>query len=114
MEILWGLLPAAVAPAVALPWVGGWGRAGRGEVDRETAARRLGEALTREQRSRPGYAVAARPEDRSTGVALRPSKVRPVVLPGASPEPAAEAPTVAPTLVPAETDEQAARDRRAS
>ena len=114
MEILFWLLPAAVATAVAMAWVGWWGREGRGEVDRETAARRLGEALTREQRSRPGYAVAARPEDRSTGVALRPSKVRPVVLPGASPEPAAEAPTVAPTLVPAETDEQAARDRRAS
>ena len=114
MEILFWLLPAAVATAVAMAWVGWWGREGRGEVDRETAARRLGEALTREQRSRPGYAVAARPEDRSTGVALRPSKVRPVVLPGATPEPVAEAPTVAPTLVPAETDEQAARDRRAS
>ena len=106
MEILFWLLPAAVATAVAMAWVGWWGREGRGEVDRETAARRLGEALSREQRTRPGYAVARRADDRSTGVALRPSKVRPVVLPGANPEPAAGP--------PAEADEQPARDRRAS
>lgn len=117
MEILFWLLPAAVATAVAMAWVGWWGREGRGEVDRETAARRLGEALSREQRTRPGYAVPPRVEERSTGVALRPSRARPVVLPGAAPvaagesqppveEPAAEA--------PAEVEEQPARDRRAS
>ena len=117
MEILFWLLPAAVATAVATAWVSWWGREGRGEVDRETAARRLGEALSREQRTRPGYAVAPRVEDRSTGVALRPSKVRPVVLPGAVPvvaeEPRAPLEERA-AEAPAETDEQPARDRRAS
>lgn len=121
MEILFWLLPAAVATAVAMAWVGWWGREGRGEVDRETAARRLGEALSREQRTRPGYAVAPRVEDRSTGVALRPSKARPVVLPGrAEPVagPAAEqavVPVAEPAAAaPVEADEQSARDRRAS
>ncbi|WP_207010025.1 hypothetical protein [Nocardioides aromaticivorans] len=117
MEILLWLLPAAVATVVAMAWVAWWGREGRGEVDRETAARRLGEALSREQRARPGYAVAPRPEDRSTGVALRPSKVRPVVLPGASPDAVGEPPVAAdePVAEPqAGTDEQPARDRRAS
>lgn len=117
MEILFWLLPAALATAVAMAWVGWWGREGRGEVDRETAARRLGEALTREQRSRPGYAVAPRVEDRSTGVALRPSKVRPVVIPGAAgpvAEPLAE-PAAGPAAeVPADADGQPTRDRRAS
>lgn len=109
MEILFWLLPAAIATAVAMAWVGWWGREGRGEVDRETAARRLGEALSRESRARPGYAVAPRPEDRSTGVALRPSKARPVVLPGTGE--AAPAPVADPA---AEADEQPTRDRRAS
>lgn len=109
MEILFWLAPAAVATAVAMAWVGWWGREGRGEVDRETAARRLGEALSRESRTRPGYAVARRADDRSTGVALRPSKARPVVLPGqagATPEKVAEP--------AAEVGEQPTRDRRAS
>ena len=81
MEILLWLVPAAVVTLVTMLWVGWWGREGRGEVDRETAARRLGEALSREQESRPGYAVSRRTPDRSTGVALRPSKLRPTVLP---------------------------------
>lgn len=109
MEILFWLLPAAAATAVAMAWVGWWGREGRGEVDRETAAQRLGEALSREQSTRPGYAVAPRVEDRSTGVALRPSKARPVVLPGAAGQAAGQA--AAPAV---EDDDQSARDRRAS
>ena len=104
MEILFWLLPAAVVTLTAMVWVGWWGREGRGEVDRETAARRLGEALTREQRRRPGYAVARRTPERSTGVALRPSKVRPVVIPGEVAEPAADTGGA----------EQAGPDRRAS
>ena len=55
---------------------------GRGEVDRDTAARRLGEALSQDRGARPGYAVAPRRADHSSGVALRPSRMRPVVLPG--------------------------------
>ncbi|WGX95117.1 hypothetical protein [Nocardioides sp. L-11A] len=81
MEILFWLLPAAVLTLASMAWVAWWGREGRGEVDRETAARRLGEALTREQRSRPGYAAPEREPDRHTGVALRAPRSRPVVLP---------------------------------
>ncbi|MEZ0579144.1 hypothetical protein [Nocardioides sp. MH1] len=91
MDILLWLVPAAVVTLVTMLWVGWWGREGRGEVDRETAARRLGEALSREQKRRPGYAVARRAPDRSTGVALRPSKVRPAVVPPVE-APAAEEP----------------------
>ena len=99
MEVLLWLVPAAVVTLVTMLWVGWWGREGRGEVDRETAARRLGQALSREQKRRPGYAVARRTPDRSTGVALRPSKLRPTVLPAVS-EPV--------------RDERPRRDRQAS
>jgi hypothetical protein len=87
VEILFWLVPAGVVTLVTMLWVAWWGREGRGEVDRETAARRLGEALGREQKRRPGYAVARRAPDRSTGVALRPSKVRPAVVPPEEAEP---------------------------
>ncbi|WP_278256448.1 hypothetical protein [Nocardioides convexus] len=114
MEILLWLVPAGVATVVAMLWVGWWGREGRGQVDRETAARRLGEALSRERGQRPGYAVPEREEDRSTGVALRASRRRPVVLPGSAlPEQAAEEPEVR-IVEPPSAGEQTARDRRAS
>lgn len=114
MEILLWLVPAGVATVVAMLWVGWWGREGRGQVDRETAARRLGEALSRERGPRPGYAVAPREEDRSTGVALRASRRRPVVLPGsAQPDAQPDEPEVR-VIEPTAADEQAARDRRAS
>lgn len=105
MEILFWLLPAAAATLLAMVWVGWWGREGRGEVDRDTAARRLGEALSQDRGARPGYAVAPRDADRASGVALRPSRVRPVVLPGAQ-APVAPAGSVEP--------DRAAPDRRAS
>ncbi len=98
MEILFWLVPAGVVTLVTMLWVGWWGREGRGEVDRETAARRLGEALSRERKVRPGYAVDRRAPDRSTGVALRPSKMRPTVIPS----------------VGESTEASAGRDRRAS
>ncbi|MEQ6903410.1 hypothetical protein [Nocardioides sp. YIM 152588] len=86
MEILLWLAPAAVVTVVTSLWVAWWGRQQRGRpVDAETAARRLGEALEREHRRRPGYAVQRRPgyvADRSSGVALRPSRTRPVLLDG--------------------------------
>lgn len=104
MEILFWLLPAAVVTLASMVWVAWWGREGRGEVDRETAARKLGEALSREQRRRPGYAVPRRTPERSTGVALRPSKTRPVVIPGDADQPAPEA----------GDSERSARARRAS
>ncbi|WP_408898832.1 hypothetical protein ACJ5H2_06910 [Nocardioides sp. R1-1] len=83
MEILLWLLPAAALTLASMAWVAWWGREGRGEVDRETAARRLGEALTREQASRPGYAAPKRRPERHTGVALRASQTRPSVVAGA-------------------------------
>lgn len=133
MEILFWLLPAAAATLVAMVWVGWWGREGRGEVDRDTAARRLGEALSRERGTRPGYAVPPRPAEPSSGIALRPSKVRPVVLPVVLPAVLPDVPghadidegvTVRPATSEsasdevraeeASADEQTTRDRRAS
>ena len=106
MEILLWLVPAAALTVASMAWVAWWGREGRGEVDRETAARLMGEALTREQRSRPGYAVPRRQVERSTGIALRPSRRRPVVIQG---EPAPAEPTAE-----QRRDEAPGHDRRAS
>lgn len=110
MEILFWLLPAVAVTLAAMAWVGWWGRESRSTVtgaDREAAARRLGEALSRQQASRPGYAVERRTPERSSGVAVRPSKVRPVIVPGTDVNATDDAPAVSAT-------EQAARDRRAS
>ena len=93
MEILLWLVPAAVVTLATMLWVAWWGREGRGEVDRETAARRLGEALSREPRRRPGYAAPRRTPDRSTGVALRPSRSRPVAVPPSDASDGPSAPT---------------------
>jgi hypothetical protein len=71
VQILLWLLPAAVVTAVAMGVVGWVGRDGRGRLDRETRARILGEALSREVPGNPGYAVPRRTPERSTGVALR-------------------------------------------
>lgn len=73
MEILLWLVPPAVVTVVAMLWAGWMGRAGRGEVDREVAVRRLGEALSRRPHPR-AHAVARRERDRSTGIAVRPSR----------------------------------------
>ncbi|WP_377323707.1 hypothetical protein ACFJIY_03150 [Pimelobacter simplex] len=109
MEILFWLVPAAALTVASMAWVAWWGRDGRGEVDRETAARRMGEALEREQHTRPGYAAPRRAPERATGIALRTSRRRPVVIQGQPADPAAPAepaegtPPIAPD-----------RDRRAS
>jgi hypothetical protein len=74
VQILWWLAPPAVATALAMVWAAWLGRAGRGQVDREVAVRRLSEALARP--SRPARTTRSRPADqgeRSTGVAVRPS-----------------------------------------
>ncbi|MGA8847398.1 MAG: hypothetical protein WB471_12355 [Nocardioides sp.] len=79
MILLW-LLPPVLATLLAMAWVTWLGRESRGTVDRDEAVRRLGAALEgtpsrwrpwARQRSMPGYAVAPRPPDRSTGVAVR-------------------------------------------
>lgn len=114
MEILLWLLPAAAATLVAMAWVSWWGREGRGEVDRDTAARRLGEALSRERGARPGYAVPPRAADHASGVALRSTRPRPVVLPGVQPPAAPAQPHERVGPVGVQAEEQVARDRRAS
>jgi hypothetical protein len=73
VEILLWLAPPAVVTVVAMLWAGWMGRSSRGEVDREVAVRRLGEALSRRPQHRP-YAAARGERDRSTGIAVRPSR----------------------------------------
>lgn len=75
MEILWWLAPPVVVTALAMLWVAWLGRDGRGEVDREVAVERLAKALRKEHpgMSRPRPAQS-RPRDRSTGIAVRPSR----------------------------------------
>lgn len=69
--MLW-LVPAVVVTTAAMLWVGWIGREGRGEVDREVAVRRLERGL---QSTRPlRYAAKTPARDRSTGVAVRPSR----------------------------------------
>jgi hypothetical protein len=69
VEILLWLVPPAVVTVLAMLWVGWLGREQRGEVDRETAARRMGEALNRAPRGQ--VVVRRQPRERSTGVAVR-------------------------------------------
>jgi hypothetical protein len=78
VEILLWLVPPVVVTCVAMVWVSWLGREGRGEVDREVAVRRLAAALEPDPRRRrrpvPGYAVERPDPDRSTGIAVRPSR----------------------------------------
>jgi hypothetical protein len=74
VQILWWLAPPVVATALAMIWVAWLGRDGRGQVDREVAVRRLGEAMAKPPRhARPTPTRAPAPGERSTGVAVRPS-----------------------------------------
>ena len=78
MQILWWLAPPVVATALAMGWVTWLGRAGRGQVDPDVAVRRLGDAMSRTARvSRPTAARPVVPEERGTGVAVRPSSRTP-------------------------------------
>ena len=71
MEILLWLVPSAAVTVMAMAWVSWAGRDGRGEVDRDVAAERLGRALGKEL---PAGARTTTPRvrDRSTGIAVRP------------------------------------------
>jgi cytochrome c-type biogenesis protein CcmH/NrfF len=72
VDILLWLVPSVVVTALAMCWVAWAGRTTRGEVDREVATRRMQQAL---QHQRPRRYAAPTPErDRSTGVAVRPSR----------------------------------------
>ena len=74
VEILWWLVPPVVATGLAMVWVSWLGRDGRGQVDPEVAVRRLGDAMARPTRmSRTAAPRPSSPEERSTGVAVRPS-----------------------------------------
>ena len=76
MEILLWLVPPAVVTLLAMAWVSWLGRAGRGEIDREEAVRRLSAAMVKDH---PGTRHPLPPpqRDRSTGIAVRPSARRP-------------------------------------
>jgi len=75
VEILLWLVPPAAVTVVAMLWVSWLGREGRGEVDPEVAVRRMGVALGKEQRPQAGHRPTAPARDRSTGIAVRPSRV---------------------------------------
>jgi len=75
VEILLWLVPTGVVTLVAMLWVAWLGREGRGEIDRDVAVERLAAAMQRDHpavsRQRPQA-----PVDRSTGIAVRPSRAR--------------------------------------
>jgi hypothetical protein len=75
VEILLWLVPPLALTCLAMLWVSWLGREGRGEVDRDVAVRRLAKALQKD----PLPHAARRPtprHDRSTGIAVRPSRAR--------------------------------------
>ena len=73
MEILLWLVPSLVVLVAAMTWATWVGREGRGEVDRDVAAERLGKALAKDHTSRRRVAPE-RVRDRSTGIAVRPTQ----------------------------------------
>lgn len=73
VEILWWLAPAVVVTVLAMAWVGWTGRDGRGEVDRDVAVARLAAAMERDH-PRVRRTDPASRGDRSTGIAVRPSR----------------------------------------
>jgi hypothetical protein len=82
VEILLWLVPSAVVTLVAMLWVAWLGREGRGEVDRDVAVTRLAAAMQRDNAA-AHHRPAAAPRDRSTGIAVRPSRApRPGGHPG--------------------------------
>lgn len=76
MEILLWLAPAAVVTTVAMAWAAWAGRPRREQTTRSDAAHeRFARALAKPQpgATRPG-ALPPRVRDRSTGIAVRPSR----------------------------------------
>jgi hypothetical protein len=113
--ILWWLAPPVVATLLAMLWVSWLGRAGRGEVDREVAVRRLGDAISRPARvrSRTTPTRATLPGERSTGVAVRPSSKPQQRTPSASGQPSTH-PADEPSAHPAKAPGEPGQTRRAS
>jgi len=75
VEILLWLVPTGVVTLVAMLWVAWLGREGRGEVDRDVAVQRMAGAMQREHPPTRAQRPVA-PQDRSTGIAVRPSRAR--------------------------------------
>jgi hypothetical protein len=75
VEILLWLVPTGVVTLVAMLWVAWLGREGRGEVDRDVAVERLAAAMQRDH-PHAGSGRPTAPADRSTGIAVRPSRAR--------------------------------------
>jgi hypothetical protein len=73
VEILWWLAPPALATVLAMLWVSWLGREGRGRVDPEVAARRLGRAMSRPSRVTPRPVRTTARTERSSGIAVRSS-----------------------------------------
>jgi hypothetical protein len=74
VEVLWWLVPAAGVTALAMAWAAWAGRPGReDDVPSEADYERFVAAMTREH---PGKRLARPPvvRDRSTGIAVRPSR----------------------------------------
>lgn len=74
MEILYWLVPPALATVLAMLWVSWLGREGRGQVDRDVAVRRLSKALQKEPPPHVRVRPTPPPRERSTGIAVRPSR----------------------------------------
>lgn len=74
VEILLWLVPSLVVLVVAMTWVTWLGREGRGEVDPEVGVERMAKALSKPAPVLRGSGAAARPRDRSTGIAVRPTR----------------------------------------
>lgn len=73
VEILLWLVPTVLVTLAAMVWVSWLGREGRGEIDRDVAVRRLAKAIEKDHRTKLP-ARPARTDDRSTGIAVRPTR----------------------------------------
>jgi flagellar biosynthesis/type III secretory pathway M-ring protein FliF/YscJ len=75
VEILWWLAPAAVVTVAAMLWVAWASRPRRDDSEEkaEAAYRKFAQAIEREHPA-TGYARPPSVHDRSTGIAVRPSR----------------------------------------
>ena len=76
MEILWWLAPSAVVTLAAMAWVSWTARDRRTDVDRDVAVERLARALSKDH-PHSHHARTGRAPDRSTGIAVRPTRRQP-------------------------------------
>ena len=74
MEILWWLAPAAGATVLAMVWATWAGRPRREERDRSEAAYERFAAAMAKEHPAAGRPRPSRVQDRSTGIAVRPSR----------------------------------------